>query len=81
MLKLANVYLKKACEEEDRRIALVLCSDTEASLTQASRAFKSPKSHLIEGIATAYINLGIQLKERGRLNEAQASHKKAEQVK
>jgi hypothetical protein len=77
-LKLANVYLEKACDEDDPVIALVLCHDTEVSLSQARKSVKHVKNPtMIKGIATAYIDLGKLLEKRGHGSEAQASYKKA----
>jgi hypothetical protein len=80
-LELANVYLENATRTTDPNIALVLCHDTEISLSQAKRmANHSDKKTVREGIATAYIDLGKLLYNRGHHREAQASYKKAEKL-
>ncbi|KAG0228904.1 hypothetical protein BGX31_006419 [Mortierella sp. GBA43] len=74
-LELANVYLENARSAVDLDIALVLCHDTEVSLSQAK---KHPDNQtIIEGIATAYGDLGSQLEIRGNDSGAQAMYKKA----
>lgn len=74
-LKLANVYLEKARDEDDPHIALVLCNDTEVSLSQA---VKRAKNHtVIKGIVETYADLGRLLESRGRSNEARDIYKKA----
>ncbi|KAF9353489.1 hypothetical protein BGX34_011532, partial [Mortierella sp. NVP85] len=77
-LKLANVYLDNARKEDDSDIALVLCHDTEISLSQAKKAVKRTEDQcLIEEIATAYMDLGDLLENQGHPNEAKVSYKKA----
>ncbi|KAK3807633.1 MAG: hypothetical protein J3Q66DRAFT_374382 [Benniella sp.] len=77
-LELANVYLENATRATDPNIALVLCHDTEVSLSQAKRTVNhSDGKSVREGIATAYIDLGKLLRSRGHHREAQASYKKA----
>ncbi|KAK3809381.1 MAG: hypothetical protein J3Q66DRAFT_373650 [Benniella sp.] len=77
-LKLANVYLDNACNEDDDNIALVLCHDTEVSLYQAKKAVKRIEDqYLIKEIAIAYMDLGNLLENRGYPNEAKVSYKKA----
>lgn len=77
-LRLANVYLEKASGEEDPDIALVLCHDTEVSLSQARKGIKyNGGNTVIDGIATAYIDLGKLLESRGHVNGAQISYQKA----
>jgi len=80
-LELANVYLKNASKAQDPDIALVLCHDTEVSLSQVKKGVRhADDPFLREGIATAYIDLGRVLDSRGHHNEAQASYKKAEKL-
>lgn len=80
-LKLANIYLDNASKTDDPYIALVLCHDTEASLSQAKRTSKRLKvQDVSEGVANAYIELGRLLEARGRSDEAQACYKKGEKV-
>ncbi|KAK3809363.1 MAG: WD40-repeat-containing domain protein [Benniella sp.] len=79
-LKLANVYLENAstCIPDDRDIALVLCHDTEMSLSQAKKSIRRPEDQYMNmEIATAYMDLGNLLESQGHLNEAKASYKKA----
>jgi hypothetical protein len=77
-LELANDYLEKASKAHDPYIALILCHDTEVSLSQAARGSKRfDVQGVHEGIATAYASLGRLLDNRGRRNEAQACYKKA----
>ncbi|KAF9349015.1 hypothetical protein BGX34_002105, partial [Mortierella sp. NVP85] len=80
-LELANVYLENANNASDANISLVLCHDTEVSLSQAKKAAKySENQALIDGIAAAYVDLGKLLERRGHGNEAQSSYKKAEKL-
>lgn len=77
-LELARVYLENACKVTDANITLVLCHDTEVSLSQAKRAAKHIEDNAVhDGIAAAYIDLGNLLYIRGHHREAQASFKKA----
>jgi hypothetical protein len=80
-LELANIYLENAFNATDPDIALVLCHDTEMSLSQAKKSVKQDKSPTVTGgIATAYIGLGKLLENRGQVNGAEASFKKAEKL-
>jgi len=80
-LELANVYLQNASKAKDPYISLVLCHDTEISLSQARRGSKRIDVQVVrEGIAIAYDNLGRLLESRGRRDEAQACYKKAEKL-
>ncbi|KAF9346027.1 hypothetical protein BGX34_004272, partial [Mortierella sp. NVP85] len=80
-LELANVYLENASKAQDPDIALVLCHDTEVSLSQVKKGVRHADDQFLrEGIATAYIDLGRVLDSRGHHNEAQASYKKAEKL-
>jgi hypothetical protein len=73
-LELANVYLENATRAIDPNIALVLCHDTEVSLSQAKRtASHSDGKTVREGIATAYIDLSKLLYNRGHQREAQGA--------
>ncbi|KAK3821635.1 MAG: WD40-repeat-containing domain protein [Benniella sp.] len=57
-LELANIYLEKASKTTDPDIALILCCDTEFSLSEAKEAAKHVKNQtVIRGIARAYIEL------------------------
>jgi hypothetical protein len=80
-LELARVYLGNASQIKDDKISLVLCHDTEVSLSQAKRAAKhTDDPTLKDGIATAYIDLGTLLRDRGHRAEAQTSFKKAQKL-
>jgi hypothetical protein len=80
-LDLANIYLETAFNTADSDISLVLCHDTEVSLSQARRSVKHDKSPtVVKGIAIAYIGLGKLLESRGHVGGAQASFKKAEKL-
>jgi len=80
-LELANLYLENANNAGDTNISLVLCHDTEVSLSQAKKAIKySENQALVDGIAAAYIDLGKLLERRGHGTEAQVSYKKAEKI-
>ena len=77
-LVLANVYLDNAWNINDTDIALVLCHDTEVSLSRAKKAAKHFENQIVIGdIADAYASLGKLLEERGHGGGAQASYKKA----
>jgi len=79
-LELANAYLETAFNATDSDIALVLCHDTEVSLSQAKKSAKQDKNPtLTQEIAIAYIGLG-KLLEHFRHTGAQASFKKAEKL-
>jgi len=79
-LDLANLYLDNACKSTDPEIILVLCHDTEVSLSQAKRAGKHVEDKAMhQGIATVYIELGdLLLDSHGHQDEAQAFYKKSE---
>jgi hypothetical protein len=78
ILDLANMYLENARKAVDPTIALVLCHDTELSLSQVKGAAKNTSdAYMREGIAALYIELGQFLDTHGRVNEAQAFYKKS----
>ncbi|KAF9358182.1 hypothetical protein BGX34_009039, partial [Mortierella sp. NVP85] len=80
-LELANVYLDSAFKASDTDIALILCRDTEMSLVQAKKATKQSKDPMtIEGIATAYMNLGKLLEKHGYGSESRIICKKGEKL-
>ncbi|KAG0209520.1 hypothetical protein BGX31_002079, partial [Mortierella sp. GBA43] len=80
-LRLAKAYLESATKEQDMDVALVLCHDTEVSLSQAKKALKHTENQTLhDGIATTYVGLGDLLHNRGRPTEAKASYKKAEKL-
>ncbi len=84
-LDLASSYLETASKAKDLKIALVLCDDAEASLSQMKKAVK--KAHapetladqtLRDKIATVYFEHGKVLDQLGQPDKAQASYKKAQ---
>ncbi|UAW64649.2 pentapeptide repeat-containing protein [Mycoavidus sp. HKI] len=84
-LDLANCYLENARKAKDLEIALVLCDDAEASLSQMKRALR--KAHTPETLAdqtlrtkigTVYFEHGKVLENLGHSDKAQVSYKKAE---
>ena len=80
-LELANAYLETAFNATDSDIALVLCHDTEVSLSQAKKSAKQDKNPTAtEGVATAYVGLGKLLEQLRHTTGAQASFKKAEKL-
>lgn len=82
-VQLANLYLDNARNMEDPDISLVLCHDTEVSLSQAKRAVKKTEEQdqsTIGAIAIAYIDLGKFLECRGLTSEAQVSFKKGQKL-
>jgi hypothetical protein len=79
VLDLANVYLENARKAQDPSIALVLCHDTEVSLSHVKRAAKHTEDKAMrEGIAMVYIGLGELLNNQGHQDEAKAFYKKSE---
>lgn len=80
-LELAAVYLENASKATDPDITLVLCHDTEVSLSQAEKSINNIEDPLVrEGIATTYIDMGKLLSNLGHQHEAQASYKRAEKL-
>ncbi|KAF9346155.1 hypothetical protein BGX34_004139, partial [Mortierella sp. NVP85] len=78
-LELANIYLENARKTQDPKLALVLCHDTEVSLSHVKKVAKHVEDNTMrEGIASAYIGLGELLHEQGLQDEAQAFYKKSE---
>ncbi len=84
-LDLASFYLETASKAKDRKIALVLCDDAEASLSELKKAVK--KAHapetiadqtLRDKIATVYCEHSKVLEKLGQHDRAQASYKKAQ---
>ncbi len=84
-LDLASSYLDTARKTKDLEIALVLCDNAEASLSQMKRAVR--KAHapetladqtLRDKIATVYFEHGKVLAQLGQHDIAQASYKKAQ---
>ncbi len=84
-LDLANAYLKLARETPALNIALILCNEVDASLSQMKRALK--KAHtpqtladqaLRDRIAQTYFERGQVLENWGQRDEAQNSYRKAQ---
>jgi len=83
-LELSNLYLENAYKAVDHDIALVLCHEAEAALSQAKSASK--KLHIQpgdteyqamrDGIATAYVDLNKLLEHKGHPDVAHAISKK-----
>jgi len=65
VLDLASIYLENARKTQDPNIALVLCHDTEVSLSQVKRVAKHTDDKAMrEGMATVYIELGELLENQ-----------------
>jgi len=80
-LDLANIYLDNARKAVDPYIALVLCHDTEVSLSQVKKVAKRLKVQAIrKKIATAYDHLAKVLESHEHHDEAQSFFKKAEEL-
>jgi hypothetical protein len=78
---LANTYLASAQSTKDLSIAMVLCHDTEVSLSQAKKTAKHAAVHTIrDRVAIAYIELVNVLDGHGKQDDAQTSYKKAEKL-
>ncbi|GLR01615.1 hypothetical protein GCM10007934_14270 [Mycoavidus cysteinexigens] len=84
-LDLAHSYLEAARKEKNLKIALVLCDDTEASLSQMKKAVRKAQAPqtiadqtLRDKIAEIYFEHGKVLDDLGHKEKAQASYKKAE---
>jgi len=70
ILELANVYLENAFSATDSDIALVLCHDTQVSLSQAKKSAKRDKDQTVtEGVGIAYIGLGKLLESHGEIGQ------------
>src|ERR1041384_3047053 len=82
ILDLANIYLENASKSTDADIVLVLCHDTEVSLSQVKKAVKHKEDgEMIEEIIAIYIGLGDLLASKGHRDEAQAFYKTSEKWK
>jgi len=78
-LELANLYLENAKNSRDPEIFLVLCHDTETSLSQAKKVAKKTEDESMNGsIAATYDGLGDLLEKKGHQAEAKAFRKKSE---
>jgi hypothetical protein len=79
VLDLANIYLENACKATDAGIVMLLCHDTEVSLSLAKRAAKHAEDKTMhEEVASVYIGLGDLLENRGYRSEARDFYKKSE---
>jgi len=86
-LELVNLRLANARGMKDSDLALELCDDAEDTLCgikgSQRRALIPPKKDedrtLSDGVATAFIDLGMLQDSLGRSDKAQASYKKAVQ--
>jgi hypothetical protein len=78
VLDLSNIYLENACRISDTDIVMMLCQDTEFSLSLAKRAAKRTENKgLYEGVASIYVGLGDVLDSHGHRDEAQSLYKKS----
>ena len=78
-LNLSNIYLENASKSIDPDVTLVLCHDTELSLTLVKKAAKNTKDKATRArIAAIYISLGDLLDKQGHRDEAQTFYKKSE---
>jgi hypothetical protein len=77
-LTLARFYLENARETTDSEFFLVLCRDTEVSISQAKRAaWRTTNQNERNRIATMYFKLGSLLSSKEYHSEGRAFHKKA----
>ncbi|KAF9976001.1 hypothetical protein BGZ65_008005, partial [Modicella reniformis] len=80
-LELANTYLENAKEATDQAISLVLCHDTELSLSQAIKGAGLPEDKALrDEVGTAYIQLGRVLEDRGYRFEARSNYNRGEKL-
>jgi hypothetical protein len=81
LLELANISLANAQCTKDPKIAVALGHETGVSLSRAIKAAKRAKVLTIrDGVATAYIELGIVLDSHEKHDDAQTSYKKADEL-
>lgn len=86
-LELANIYLEQgraASEKGKHEIALVLCEEAEASLSQMKKGVKAAEAvqdvtDLRHGIACAFVELSKLLDELKKQERAKESYKKAQE--
>ncbi|UUM21120.1 HEAT repeat domain-containing protein [Mycoavidus sp. SF9855] len=85
VLDLANDFLEFARKNTNPKIALILCDDVEASLSQMKKALRKADAAetladqtLRDKIAVVYFEHGKVLDQLGQHNRAQASYKKAQ---
>lgn len=61
-LDLAKIYLDSARRATDIKLILVLCHDTEASLSQARKSAKRNEDNVVrDAVAATYNDLGLLL--------------------
>ncbi|KAI8348104.1 hypothetical protein B0O80DRAFT_429814 [Mortierella sp. GBAus27b] len=79
LLELANIYLEHASRIHDSGVALVLCHDTEVTLSQAKKAARHTEDQILRlEIASTYIELGRLLESQGHRDTAHVFFKKSE---
>ncbi|KAF9084423.1 hypothetical protein BGX29_002564, partial [Mortierella sp. GBA35] len=86
-LELANIYLEQGrtvSEKGKHEIALVLCEEAEASLSQMKKGMKAAEAvqdvtDLRHGIACAFVELSKLLDELKKQERAKESYKKAQE--
>ncbi len=85
VLDLANDFLEFARKHTNPKIALILCDDAQASLSQMKKALRNADAAetladqtLRDKIAAVYFEHGKVLEQLGQHNKAQASYKKAQ---
>ena len=77
-LDLAYLFLENAGKSTDPEIILVLCHETEISLSQAKKIAKKTKVGSMDDlIATIYHGLGNLLDKHGHRDEAEAFREKS----
>ncbi|KAG0220885.1 hypothetical protein BGX31_010414 [Mortierella sp. GBA43] len=83
VLQLTNIYLENASRANNNNVALVLCQNAEAALSQMRSSSKKPPTSSSDNeqathgdVAAAYYNLGRLLEHHGYRDEAEAFHKK-----
>lgn len=85
-LEIANLCLENAHKQKDPELALELCGDAEAMVSQMTRIMKKsviPPNHpeeqtIRKGIATVYLELGKLQDGLGHGDKARTSLKNAE---
>jgi len=81
-LDLANLFLENAYKSMDPEIVLVLCHETETSLSRAKKVARRTKIESMNGcIATLYGGLCDLLDRHGHRGEAAEFRKMAENLR
>ncbi|KAF9349119.1 hypothetical protein BGX34_002021, partial [Mortierella sp. NVP85] len=79
ILDLANLYLENACKSTDPEIVLILCHDTEVSLSHAKKTARKSGDESMNGlIAAIHVDLSDLLERQGHRDEATTFRKKSE---